>query len=50
MKFFLICILLNFFLCSYSFSQSNFTTSAEKNSVTTLEESSQEGTLQTEDT
>ena len=58
MKNFLIYILLIFFFCSYSYSQSDFATSAEKNtanpvendSVTTPEESSQEPALQTGDT
>ena len=50
MKFFRVCIFLHFFLCSYSYSQSDFATSAEKNSVTTPEESSQEPALQTGDT
>ena len=50
MKFFRVCIFLHFFFCSYSYSQSDFAASAEKNSVTTPEESSQEPTLQIGDT
>ena len=58
MKKILIYILLIFFFCSYSYSQSNFATSVEKNtanpvendSVNSLEESSQEPALQTGDT
>ena len=37
---------LNFLLCSYSFSQSDFTTSAEKNSVNPVKEIYQEAALQ----
>ena len=58
MKFFRVYIFLHFFFCSYSYSQSDFATSTEKNtanpvendSVNSLEESSQEPALQTGDT
>ena len=49
MKNFLIYILLIFFFCSYSYSQSDFATSVENDSVNSLEESSQEPALQTGD-